>query len=226
MTPEVIILGPDATVAEALAQIRDPDWVVSIAVQVFISQPRTRRRPASRSASSTCSACCASRRTWYSASARSDDPTVAPDSTDREVAEMLASYDLLALSVVDEAGRFLGAVTVDDVIDRMLGEGWRTPPTGRDRRGGRVVKRREDLDAPAPRGRVGVQYDSDTFGAFSESIAKFLGTARFLVWQTIVITVWILLNTLPPTSSSSIRGIAASSCSRSSCRSRRRMRRR
>jgi len=39
---------------------------------------------------------------------------------------MLASYDLLALAVTDEAGRLLGAVTVDDVIDRMLGEGWRT----------------------------------------------------------------------------------------------------
>ena len=60
------------------------------------------------------------------------------------------------------------------------------------------MKRREDLATPRAAGRVGVQYDSDTFGAFSESIAKFLGTARFLVWQTIVITVWILLNTLLP----------------------------
>jgi Mg/Co/Ni transporter MgtE len=63
----------------------------------------------------------------------SDDPTVAPDSTDREVAEILASYDLLAVAVTDEVGRFLGAVTVDDVIDRMLGAGWRT--TQRRRRG-------------------------------------------------------------------------------------------
>ena len=60
------------------------------------------------------------------------------------------------------------------------------------------MKRREDLATPRAAGRVGVQYDSDTFGAFSESIANFLGTARFLVWQTIVITVWILLNTLLP----------------------------
>jgi len=28
--------------------------------------------------------------------------------------------------VVDEANRFLGAITVDDVLDRMLGAGWRT----------------------------------------------------------------------------------------------------
>lgn len=60
------------------------------------------------------------------------------------------------------------------------------------------MKRREDLATPRAAGRVGVQYDSDTFGRFAESIANFLGTARFLVWQTVVITVWILLNTLPP----------------------------
>ena len=55
-----------------------------------------------------------------------DDPIVAADSSDRAVAEMLASYDLLAIAVVDDAERLLGAVTVDDVIDRMLGVGWRT----------------------------------------------------------------------------------------------------
>ncbi len=60
------------------------------------------------------------------------------------------------------------------------------------------MKRREDLTTPRAAGRVGVSYDSDTFGRFSESIANFLGTARFLVWQTVVITVWILLNTLVP----------------------------
>jgi CBS domain-containing protein len=126
MTPEVIILGPDATVAEALAQIRDPDWVVSIAAQVFVTQApykaptgkllgvvhvqRLLREPPPMELGRLVA----------------DDPTVAPDSSDREVAEMLASYDLLAVAVTDEAGRLLGAVTVDDVIDRMLGAGWRT----------------------------------------------------------------------------------------------------
>jgi uncharacterized membrane protein len=57
------------------------------------------------------------------------------------------------------------------------------------------MRRREDLTAPRATGRVGVSYDSDAFGAFSESIARFLGTARFLVWQTVVVLVWILLNT-------------------------------
>ncbi|NNE11838.1 MAG: magnesium transporter, partial [Ilumatobacter sp.] len=39
MTPEIVILGPSATVAEALAQVRDPDWTPSIASQVFVTQP-------------------------------------------------------------------------------------------------------------------------------------------------------------------------------------------
>lgn len=60
------------------------------------------------------------------------------------------------------------------------------------------MKRRGDLSTPRASRRVGVQYDPDTFGAFSESIASFLGTARFLVWQTGVIALWIGYNTLAP----------------------------
>lgn len=60
------------------------------------------------------------------------------------------------------------------------------------------MKRREDLTTPRAAGRVGVSYDSEAFGRFAESIANFLGTARFLVWQTGVITVWIVLNTMLP----------------------------
>ena len=41
------------------------------------------------------------------------------------MAERLASYNLLSLGVCDEAGRLLGAITVDDVLDRTLPTGWR-----------------------------------------------------------------------------------------------------
>jgi uncharacterized membrane protein len=63
-----------------------------------------------------------------------------------------------------------------------------------------VVKRREDLSVPRARRSFGVQYDSDAFGAFSESIASFIGTARFLVWQSVVIVVWIAFNSVAPDS--------------------------
>ena len=57
------------------------------------------------------------------------------------------------------------------------------------------MRRREDLSRPR-RGRLsfGVHYDPEAFGEFSEAIARFLGTARFLVFQTVVIFVWILVN--------------------------------
>jgi uncharacterized membrane protein len=61
-----------------------------------------------------------------------------------------------------------------------------------------MVKRREDLSAPRSGRRLDVTYDSDVFGQFSESIARYLGTARFLVWQTGIIVVWIVFNTLAP----------------------------
>ncbi|MEP7054392.1 MAG: DUF1003 domain-containing protein [Actinomycetota bacterium] len=40
-------------------------------------------------------------------------------------------------------------------------------------------------------------YDPEAFGRFSEGIARFIGTARFLVIQTGVIIVWVLINRLP-----------------------------
>ena len=60
------------------------------------------------------------------------------------------------------------------------------------------MKRREDLTSPRDTRRVNVAYDSEVFGKFAESIASFIGTARFLVWQSIFIIVWILWNTLAP----------------------------
>jgi uncharacterized membrane protein len=62
------------------------------------------------------------------------------------------------------------------------------------------VSRRTDLTMPRQRRRVGVHYDPDAFGNFSESIARFLGTARFLVYQSVIIAVWIVWNTLLPSS--------------------------
>jgi uncharacterized membrane protein len=43
-----------------------------------------------------------------------------------------------------------------------------------------------------------MQYDREAFGNFSEGIARFLGTARYLVYQTALIIIWIALNVLPP----------------------------
>ena len=49
--------------------------------------------------------------------------------SDREVASRLAAYDVVALPVTDEVGRLVGAVTIDDVLDRMLPANWRATLT-------------------------------------------------------------------------------------------------
>lgn len=39
-------------------------------------------------------------------------------------------------------------------------------------------------------------YDADAFGRLSERIARFIGTGRFLVYMTIFVIVWLIINTL------------------------------
>jgi uncharacterized membrane protein len=60
------------------------------------------------------------------------------------------------------------------------------------------MKRRTDLTTPRQRRSVGIHYDPDAFGSFSESIARFLGTGRFLVIQTIVVVTWVIVNIYEP----------------------------
>lgn len=47
---------------------------------------------------------------------------------------------------------------------------------------------------PRRRRRIGIHYDPDAFGNFSEAIARFIGTARFLVWQSVIVLIWIAIN--------------------------------
>lgn len=56
------------------------------------------------------------------------------------------------------------------------------------------MKRRQDLSTPRQRRRVGIHYDPDAFGQFSEAIARFLGTGRYLVIQTVIVFVWVTVN--------------------------------
>jgi uncharacterized membrane protein len=41
-------------------------------------------------------------------------------------------------------------------------------------------------------------YDRDAFGVFAEQFARFMGTARFLMWMTVVVACWIGWNSLAP----------------------------
>jgi uncharacterized membrane protein len=41
-------------------------------------------------------------------------------------------------------------------------------------------------------------FDADTFGKFAENFARFMGTARFLIYMTLFVSVWLLWNWLAP----------------------------
>jgi CBS domain-containing protein len=130
MTPEPIIMAPDSTVAEALARIRDPDLAVPLAAQVFCCQ-RPLETPTGRFVG-----VCGVQRLLREAPSKplsrcidEEWEAVSTDTPDREVAGRLAAYDVVAVPVTDDAGRLVGAVTIDDVLDHVLPRGWRLTHT-------------------------------------------------------------------------------------------------
>src|SRR6476620_6864066 len=66
-----------------------------------------------------------------------------------------------------------------------------------ERRSGRSSR----LDTPKEQRRPLLRapsYDHDAFGVFAEQFARFMGTARFLMWMTVFVVFWISWNTLAP----------------------------
>ena len=133
MTTEPVVLPPDATVAEALARIRDSDLSPSLAAPVYVVRApfetptgkylgvahfqRLLREPPS---------------TLVSAMLDDSLEPIGPEAPLSQVTRYFATYNLVALPVVDESDHLLGAVTVDDVIDHMLPENWRDADAGDD----------------------------------------------------------------------------------------------
>jgi uncharacterized membrane protein len=62
----------------------------------------------------------------------------------------------------------------------------------------RLTSFRSGGDLSVPRGAPvrGSLYDADAFGRFSEGLARFLGTGKYLVGQTVFVFFWIVLNTV------------------------------
>ncbi|KRA38073.1 MULTISPECIES: magnesium transporter MgtE N-terminal domain-containing protein [unclassified Nocardioides] len=126
MTPEPVILGPDATIADALAHVRNPELTPALAALVYVCRPpleaptgkllgvahiqRLLREPPS---------------TLVAGALDDSMQWLSPEATIDEVAAHLATYNLVAAPVTDENGRLIGAVTVDDLLDHMLPTNWR-----------------------------------------------------------------------------------------------------
>ncbi|MGY1651694.1 magnesium transporter MgtE N-terminal domain-containing protein [Geodermatophilus sp. SYSU D01119] len=125
MTSEPVILAPDATIAEALARVREPELTPSLASQVYVCRPpsatptgrylglahiqRLLREPPSTLVSGVLD----------------DLEPLRPEAPLAEVTRYFATYNLVAAPVVDDRGRLVGAVSVDDVLDHLLPEDWR-----------------------------------------------------------------------------------------------------
>ena len=61
------------------------------------------------------------------------------------------------------------------------------------------MARHNGLDTPRIKGRtLRPNYDPETFGRLSESFARFLGTARFLVYMTVFVAFWVIWNSTAP----------------------------
>jgi CBS domain-containing protein len=126
MTSEPIIMTPDATVAEALARIREPQLSPAVAAGVFVTrapmatptgrylgvvhfQRLLREPPAS----------------LLGGVVDNDIDPLTPSTSLTEITERMATYNLVCMPVVDSSDRLVGAVTVDDVLDHLLPRDWR-----------------------------------------------------------------------------------------------------
>ena len=56
------------------------------------------------------------------------------------------------------------------------------------------MRRSADLSTPRYGGGFPLHYDPEAFGRFSEALARTLGTGRYLMVQTVVVIVWIIIN--------------------------------
>jgi len=127
MTSEPIVLPADATVAEALALIRRHELHPALAAAVFITLP-----PYETPTGRLLGTVHFQRMLRYPPHERLGaiiDDTVDPvpvTASAAEVARLLASYNLVSMPVVDPAHRLVGAVSVDDVLDYLLPEDWRS----------------------------------------------------------------------------------------------------
>ncbi len=60
----------------------------------------------------------------------------------------------------------------------------------------RAAGDRSDLSIPKGAPVRGSLYDADAFGRFSEALARFLGTGKYLFGQTLFVILWLTLNSL------------------------------
>ncbi len=126
MTTEPIIVASDATVAEALALIRRHEVAPALAAAICVTLP-----PYEPPTGRFLGMVHFQRLLRYPPNERVGtllDDQIEPvlvSASAAEVTRELAAYNLVSVPVVDPAGRLVGVVTIDDVLDHLLPEDWR-----------------------------------------------------------------------------------------------------
>lgn len=130
MTTEPVVLGPETSIAAALAHVRRQDITPALASMIFVCRPPL-ETPTGRFLGVV----------HFQRLLREapHDPIggvldteiewVTPDAGMGQLTRLLAQYNLLALPVLDPERRLLGAVSVDDVLDHLLPTDWREADT-------------------------------------------------------------------------------------------------
>jgi CBS domain-containing protein len=127
MTTEPIIVSADATVAEGLALIRRHELAPALGAAICVTLP-----PYEPPTGRFLGMVHFQRMLRYPPNERLGtllDPSLDPvraDTSAAEVSRILASYNLVSLPVVDESYRLVGVVTIDDVLDYLLPDDWRS----------------------------------------------------------------------------------------------------
>ena len=127
MTPEPIVCAADTTVAEAMALIRRKEVEPVLAAQVFVTLP-----PYEPPTGKYLGVVYFQKMLRYPPHERmgslldTELEAISPETPIGQIHRDLASYDLVALPVVDKDNHLIGAVTVDDVLDHLLPDDWRS----------------------------------------------------------------------------------------------------
>jgi len=126
MSPSPIVLSAESSVAEGLAMIRRTEIPAAMASAVYVTLP-----PYETPTGEYVGMAHFQRMLRYpphermSALIDTEIEAVSVHASAAEVARRLASYDLVALPVIDDQQRLVGVVTVDDVLDHLLPDDWR-----------------------------------------------------------------------------------------------------
>ena len=212
MTPEPVVLTPDATIAEALARIRSPDLTPALASMVFVCRP-PQATPTGRYLG-----CVHTQRLLreppfelVAGALDTEMARLSPDAALTDVTRFFASYNLVCAPGRRRRGsparrRHRRRRARSPAAGQLAGRGpGRRPGRRRQRpaaqrrhepRGRHVAdtRARRRLDQPRSGRRFSFDIDPETFGRFSESLARFMGTGTFLFWQTLLVITWITLN--------------------------------